>query len=93
VADEFHEDLVPDVGCEYDQVVEINLSEVGLLALVPDLCLEGTPMLICMIVMGDWGAAVAQEVIAVVWQQEGCWFDPRATCWLLPCMVGTAVGV
>jgi len=23
--------------------------------------------------------AVAQEVIrAVVWQQEGCWFDPRA---------------
>ncbi|KAG7281159.1 LOW QUALITY PROTEIN: hypothetical protein CRUP_032862 [Coryphaenoides rupestris] len=27
VADEFHEDLVPDVGCEYDQVVEINLSE------------------------------------------------------------------
>jgi len=23
-------------------------------------------------------AAVAQEVRAVVWQQEGCWFDPRA---------------
>jgi len=25
-----------------------------------------------------YGAAVAQEVRAVVWQQEGCWFDPRA---------------
>jgi len=24
------------------------------------------------------GAAVAQEVRAVVWQKEGCWFDPRA---------------
>jgi len=23
-------------------------------------------------------AAVAQEVRGVVWQQEGCWFDPRA---------------
>jgi len=22
--------------------------------------------------------SVAQEVRAVVWQQEGCWFDPRA---------------
>uniref|UniRef100_A0A8C5AEQ2 Aconitase 2 n=1 Tax=Gadus morhua TaxID=8049 RepID=A0A8C5AEQ2_GADMO len=27
VADSFHQDLVPDEGCEYDQVVEINLSE------------------------------------------------------------------
>ncbi|MEQ2197693.1 hypothetical protein XENOCAPTIV_002109 [Xenoophorus captivus] len=27
VADEFKEDLVPDKGCEYDQVIEINLSE------------------------------------------------------------------
>ncbi|XP_031176479.1 aconitate hydratase, mitochondrial-like [Sander lucioperca] len=27
VADQFKEDLVPDNGCEYDQVVEINLSE------------------------------------------------------------------
>jgi len=25
-----------------------------------------------------FGAAVAQEVRAVVWQQEGCWLDPRA---------------
>lgn len=24
--------LVPDEGCEYDQVVEINLDEVGLLS-------------------------------------------------------------
>jgi len=23
------------------------------------------------------GAAVAQEVRAVVWKQEGCWFDPQ----------------
>jgi len=22
-------------------------------------------------------ATVAQEVRVVVWQQEGCWFDPR----------------
>ncbi|XP_012708426.2 aconitate hydratase, mitochondrial [Fundulus heteroclitus] len=27
VADEFKEDLVPDEGCEYDQVIEVNLSE------------------------------------------------------------------
>ncbi|XP_033998690.1 aconitate hydratase, mitochondrial [Trematomus bernacchii] len=27
LADQFKEDLVPDNGCEYDQVVEINLSE------------------------------------------------------------------
>ncbi|XP_074511516.1 aconitate hydratase, mitochondrial-like [Sebastes fasciatus] len=27
VADQFKDDLVPDKGCEYDQVVEINLSE------------------------------------------------------------------
>jgi len=27
---------------------------------------------------GTFGAAVAQEVRAVVWQQEGCWLDPRA---------------
>ncbi|KAJ3600195.1 hypothetical protein NHX12_031181 [Muraenolepis orangiensis] len=27
VADQFQEDLVPDAGCVYDQVVEINLSE------------------------------------------------------------------
>ncbi|XP_029292895.1 aconitate hydratase, mitochondrial-like [Cottoperca gobio] len=27
VADQFREDLVPDNGCEYDQVIEINLSE------------------------------------------------------------------
>uniref|UniRef100_M3ZEP9 Aconitate hydratase, mitochondrial n=1 Tax=Xiphophorus maculatus TaxID=8083 RepID=M3ZEP9_XIPMA len=26
-ADEFRDDLVPDEGCEYDQVIEINLSE------------------------------------------------------------------
>jgi len=26
----------------------------------------------------DRHTAVAQEVRAVVWQQEGCWFDPRA---------------
>jgi len=24
------------------------------------------------------GQAVAQEVRVVVWQREGCWFDPRA---------------
>lgn len=29
VADEFKDDLVPDEGCDYDQVIEINLSEVG----------------------------------------------------------------
>ncbi|XP_069380944.1 aconitate hydratase, mitochondrial-like [Paralichthys olivaceus] len=27
VSDQFQEDLVPDKGCEYDQVIEINLSE------------------------------------------------------------------
>ncbi|XP_068574369.1 aconitate hydratase, mitochondrial [Cebidichthys violaceus] len=27
VADQFKDDLVPDNGCEYDQVIEINLSE------------------------------------------------------------------
>uniref|UniRef100_A0A3P8ZQ89 Aconitate hydratase, mitochondrial n=1 Tax=Esox lucius TaxID=8010 RepID=A0A3P8ZQ89_ESOLU len=27
LADEYKEDLVPDPGCEYDQVIEINLSE------------------------------------------------------------------
>ena len=29
VADQFKDDLVPDEGCEYDQVIEINLSEVS----------------------------------------------------------------
>ncbi|XP_056263517.1 aconitate hydratase, mitochondrial-like [Pseudoliparis swirei] len=41
LADHFKEDLVPDNGCEYDQVVEINLSELkphinG--PFTPDLC-------------------------------------------------------
>lgn len=30
LADEYQDILVPDAGCEYDQVVEINLSEVSL---------------------------------------------------------------
>lgn len=29
LADQFQNDLVPDNGCEYDQVIEINLSEVS----------------------------------------------------------------
>lgn len=29
VADQFKDDLVPDKNCEYDQVIEINLSEVS----------------------------------------------------------------
>ncbi len=29
LADQFKDDLVPDKGCEYDQVIEINLSEVS----------------------------------------------------------------
>lgn len=28
LADEFKEHLVPDPGCHYDQVIEINLNEV-----------------------------------------------------------------
>ena len=28
MADEFQDDLNPDEGCEYDQIVEINLDEV-----------------------------------------------------------------
>ncbi|TNN55623.1 Aconitate hydratase, mitochondrial [Liparis tanakae] len=41
LADQFKEDLVPDNGCEYDQIVEINLSELkphinG--PFTPDLC-------------------------------------------------------
>lgn len=30
LADEFKQHLVPDAGCQYDQVIEINLSEVRL---------------------------------------------------------------
>lgn len=30
LADEFQQHLVPDSGCQYDQVIEINLSEVRL---------------------------------------------------------------
>jgi len=30
-----------------------------------------------LVITNTW-AAVAQEVMAVVCQQEGCWFDPRA---------------
>lgn len=29
VADEFKDDLVPDEGCEYDELIELNLSEVS----------------------------------------------------------------
>lgn len=29
LADEYKDLLVPDAGCEYDQVIEINLSEVS----------------------------------------------------------------
>lgn len=29
LADQFKDDLVPDKGCEYDQIIEINLSEVS----------------------------------------------------------------
>lgn len=29
LADQFKDDLVPDKDCEYDQVIEINLSEVS----------------------------------------------------------------
>lgn len=32
LADEFQQHLVPDSGCQYDQVIEINLSEVRLLS-------------------------------------------------------------
>ena len=49
-----------------------------------------------MIIKKGWGAdddddddhglgLVAQEVRAVVWQQDGCWFDPRlAKCQGVP---------
>lgn len=30
LADEYKDCLVPDPGCQYDQLIEINLSEVGL---------------------------------------------------------------
>lgn len=30
LADQFKDDLVPDKNCEYDQLIEINLSEVSL---------------------------------------------------------------
>lgn len=30
LADEYKDDLVPDTGCQYDQVIEVNLSEVML---------------------------------------------------------------
>lgn len=29
LADQFKDDLVPDKDCEYDQIIEINLSEVS----------------------------------------------------------------
>lgn len=37
LADEFKQHLVPDSGCQYDQVIEINLSEVRL-----SLCLSSS---------------------------------------------------
>lgn len=35
LADEFKQHLVPDSGCQYDQVIEINLSEVRLPLFLP----------------------------------------------------------
>lgn len=35
LADEFQQYLVPDAGCQYDQVIEINLSEVRLSSCLP----------------------------------------------------------
>lgn len=35
LADEFKQHLVPDSGCQYDQVIEINLSEVRLPSCLP----------------------------------------------------------
>lgn len=35
LADEFKQHLVPDSGCQYDQVIEINLSEVRLPYFLP----------------------------------------------------------
>jgi len=35
LADEFQQHLVPDSGCQYDQVIEINLSEVRLPSCLP----------------------------------------------------------
>lgn len=35
LADEFKQHLVPDSGCQYDQVIEINLSEVRLPFFLP----------------------------------------------------------
>lgn len=29
LADEYSDLLVPDEGCEYDQIIELNLDEVG----------------------------------------------------------------
>lgn len=35
LADEFKQHLVPDSGCQYDQVIEINLSEVRVPCCLP----------------------------------------------------------
>lgn len=40
LADEFKQYLVPDSGCHYDQVIEINLSEVRLPSSLPILHVE-----------------------------------------------------
>ena len=43
LAEEYKDDLVPDAGCQYDQVVEINLSEVRGLPRVSQACTTAPP--------------------------------------------------